>query len=277
MRKVRKDFYILFGICLVLLVLSIFFDYTISAVLYNRTSILSKAIHVVAQVPTYVLLSFFCLGMFNTRKRDGSTSSMLSFVFGILGAGLFGFLAGYVFLYNMNLYSITIIIACDIGIFVLCYVITKLICDHDAKNLRKYSKVGLLSFFGCIFIAFIILTFFNRVSFRRIDGMVNIYIPWYKIRFLPDISGYLHRSFPSINVLMASFMLYINIFNHFSRLFNKRKMITLIISYSWIFVVSISQLILGYAYMSDIALSLILEMVVSIGVYLIIYRKKASD
>lgn len=276
MGKVRKDFYVLFGACLLLLILGTIFDYQISSYLYNRSSFFGQVIHIFAQVPTYILLTFFCMGIFNTRSKDGSIESMLSFFFGILGAIGFGFLAGYVFLYNMDLYSITMIVAADIGINVVCYVMTKLICDHDALNLRKYSKTMLYSFIICIIIAIIFITLFDRLPYRRLDGMVNVYVPWYQVRFMPSVTGYLHRSFPSMNVLMAAFILYINIFNTFIRSFGKRKMIALILGYSWLFVVVLSQLILGYAYMSDIMISIILQAVVSILTFKIVYRKKAS-
>ena len=276
MSKVRKDFYIVFGICILLLIGGSFFDYEISNFLYNRSSFFWKIIHVFAQIPTYILLTFFSMGIFNTRNKDGSVESMLSFFFGILGSVVFGFLACYILLYKMDLYSITMNVSTDIGINVCCYVITKLICDHDKANLRKYSKMMLCSFMVCIVFSFIIITLFDRSPYRNLDGMVNVFVPWYKVRFLPSVSGYLHRSFPSITVLMASFILYINIFNTFARSFKKRKMIAFILGYSWLFVVVLSQLILGYAYISDIMISIIMQGIVSILVYKIVYRKKVS-
>lgn len=276
MSKVRKDFYVVFGICILLLAIGILFDYEISSFLYNRSSLLGKFIHVFAQIPTYILLSFFSMGIFNTRDKDGSAKSMLSCFFGILGSIIFGFLACYILLYNMDLYSITMIVAADIGINVCCYVITKLICDHDKANLRKYSEMILISFMTCIVIAFVLITLFDRSSYRNIDGMVNVYMPLYKLRFIPSISGYLHRSFPSITVLITSFILYINIFNTFARSFKKRKMIAFVLGYSWLFAVVLSQLILGYAYISDIMIGIIMQAVISIAVYKIVYRKKVS-
>ena len=276
MRKVRSDFYVVFGICILLLIVGSVFDYEISNFVYNRSSFFAKAIHVFAQIPTYILLTFFSMGIFNTRNRDGSIESMLSFFLGLVGSIVFGFLAGYVLLLNMELYSITMIVAADIGIIVCCYVITKLICDHNADNLRKYSKMMLYSFVTCIIIAFVLITVFDRSPYRRLDGMVNVFTPWYSVRFLPNITGYLHRSLPSINVLIASFVLYVNIFNTFAKSFKKRKVIALIIGYSWLFIVSLSQLILGYAYTSDIMISIIMQTVVSILVYKVVYRKKAN-
>ena len=276
MNKVRKDFVILFVSSILLLIIGTIFDYQISSYLYNRSSFFGQIIHIFAQIPTYVLLTFFSMGIFNTRQKDGSVESMLSFFFGILGSIVFGFLAGYVFLLNMDLYSITMIVAADIGIMVICYVITKLICDHDAENLRKYSKTMLYSFVICIAIAFLLISLFDRSSYRRLDGMVNVFVPWYQLRFAPSVSGYLHRSFPAINVLMASYVMYMNVFNTFFRSFRKRKMISFILGYSWLFIVVISQLILGHAYLSDIMISVVLQTVISILVYKIIYRKKAS-
>ena len=53
-------------------------------------------------------------------------------------------------------------------------------------------------------------------------------------------------------------------------------MIAFILGYSWLFVVVLSQLILGYAYISDIMISIIMQGIVSILVYKIVYRKKVS-
>lgn len=277
MSKVRKDFYIGFGICFILLIVGTLFDYEISSMLYNRSSLFGKAIHVFAQIPTYVLLTFFSMGIFNTRNKDGSMESMLSFFLGIVGSTIFGFLTGYVLLYNMDLYSITMIVAATIGINVCCYVITLLICDHDKFNLRKYSKMMLISFVICIFISFVLITLFDRSPYRDLDGMVKVFIPWYQVRFMPSLTGYLHRSFPSITILIASFILYLNVFNTFARTFRKRKMIALILGYSWLIMVSLSQLVLGYAYVSDIMISIIMQTIISIIVYKIIYRKKTSE
>ena len=56
--KMRKEFKIYFAITVILLILASFFDYEISHILYNRTSLFSKTIYIFSEAPTYLLLTF---------------------------------------------------------------------------------------------------------------------------------------------------------------------------------------------------------------------------
>ncbi|MGN1343153.1 MAG: phosphatase PAP2 family protein [Traorella sp.] len=270
MKKVRIDVFVFLFISILLLVLASFFDMEIANFLYNRTSMVCRFINVVAQIPTFVIMTFFCVGISNTRSKDGSLKSILSFLLGNIGAFIFGFLVGYIFLFNMDLYSITITIAVDIGINVCCYIIVKLIIDHDAENLRRISLVGLFGFVICMALGFLLISFINRAPYRKIDNLVNIFTPWYRPYIEFSLTGFLYRSFPSLVTMVSCFVIFLNSFTTFLRLLKKRKVIIMIIAYSWIFIVAISQLVLGYTYLSDVAISLILVSIVSIIVYYIL-------
>ncbi|WP_273400747.1 phosphatase PAP2 family protein [Traorella massiliensis] len=271
--KIRKEFQIFFVILVMLLVVSYYFDYQISEGLYNRSSLICRSIHVFAQLPAYLLMAFFSAGIFNSRSRDYSAYSMLSAAGGFLLTAVFGFLCGYVFLYNLGLYSITLIMAIDIGIFVCCYMVTKLICDHDALALRKASRLGLSSFALILFITLIGTAFFDRIPFRRLDGTVNVFEPWYLSGFSFEPTGFLNRSFPSITMALTADILLINLVPEFARRFRDRKTILSMISFSWILLVAISQLILGYSYLSDILIGLLIGCL-SILLFSIIYYRK---
>ena len=271
--KIRKEFQIFFIILVMLLVVSYYFDYKISDDLYNSSSLICRSIHVFAQIPAYLLMAFFSAGIFNSRSRDYSSFSMLSAVGGFLLTAVFGFLCGYVFLYNLGLYSITLIMAIDIGIFVCCYMVTKLICDHDAYALRKASKLGLSSFALILIITLTCTAFVDRIPFRRLDGTVNVFKPWYLAGLSFDPMGFLNRSFPSITLALSSDILLINLIPQFSRRFRDRKTILSIISFSWIFVIAISQIILGYSYLSDILIGLLIGCMSIFLFYLVYYKK----
>ena len=144
--KMRKEFKIYFAITVILLILASFFDYEISHILYNRTSLFSKTIYIFAEAPTYLLLAFLSVGIFNTRSRDGSMGSLLSGAIGAILASIFAFIAGNVVLYNMGFYSITFALAVALGIYVCCYILTKLINDRHPLELRRISKLGIDSF-----------------------------------------------------------------------------------------------------------------------------------
>ncbi len=276
MSKLGKHFYIYFLSLLALLGIASLYDLEISTYLYSRANVICKSIYVLAQIPTYLIMAFFSMGIYNTRRRDGSLNSMLNAFIGVCGTSIFSFLVGYVFLYNLDLYSITIIIAVAIGIYVLCYVFTKLICDHDEENLRNTSKTALTSFVICLILGFVAITIFQRSTYRRLDNMVNIFTVWYQPSLKFDLSGFMHRSFPSMVVLVASFSLFVNFFGSFSRMARKRDHFFNIVGYAWIFAVSLSQIVLGYSYLSDVVISLLVSWIISIFVYLIVTFRKVK-
>lgn len=271
--KMRKEFKIYFAITLILFVIASFFDNEISHIIFNRTSIFSKSIYIFAQAPTYLLLTFLSVGIFNTRNRDGSIGSMLSAVGGAGLASIFAFIAGYVVLYNMGLYSITFTMAVALGIYVCCYILTKIINDHHALELRRISKLGIISFLIIISISFILATLFERAPYRRIDGMVNIYENWYQLRLIFDINGFMSRSFPSMTVSFASILIIVNFFAKFLKSFEERSVLISIVTYSWIFLVCMSQLVLGYCFLSDAMMSLIIGNIVITCCYYFIYKE----
>lgn len=252
---------ILMGIMLLLLVIASFYDLALSELLYNRTSLFAKTVHVFAQLPTYILMAFFSAGVFNTRKRDGSANSMASAFGGFLLTAGFGFLCGYVFLFNLNLYSMTLTMAIAIGIFVCCYIITKLICDDDAKQLRKISFAGLISFGFAYLIGMVMILLLERMPFGRLDASINVFEAWYRLRFHPDQFGVLTRCFPSLNTLIASSVLMMNLFSVSFKRFSESEIMVKIATYSWLFVVALSQVVLGYAYVSDVVISILINMV----------------
>lgn len=275
--KMRKEFKIYFAITVILLILASFFDYEISHILYNRTSLFSKTIYIFAEAPTYLLLAFLSVGIFNTRSRDGSMGSLLSGAIGAILASIFAFIAGNVVLYNMGFYSITFALAVALGIYVCCYILTKLINDRHPLELRRISKLGISSFLIIILISYLLTTFFNRAPYRRLDGMVNIFENWYQLKFAFDINGFVSRSFPSLTVSFACVMIVINLFAKFLKMFDERRVLISIAIYSWIFVVIISQLVLGYCYLSDAMISLVIGNIVISCCYYFIYRENKQD
>lgn len=275
--KMRKEFKIYFAITVILLIIASFFDYEISHILYNRTSLFSKTIYIFAEAPTYLLLAFLSVGIFNTRSRDGSMRSLLSGAIGAILASIFAFIAGNVVLYNMGFYSITFTLAVALGIYVCCYILTKLINDRHPLELRRISKLGISSFLIIILISYLLTTFFNRAPYRRLDGMVNIFENWYQLKFAFDINGFVSRSFPSLTVSFACVMIVINLFAKFLKMFDERRVLISIAIYSWIFVVIISQLVLGYCYLSDAMMSLVIGNIVISCCYYFIYRENKQD
>lgn len=275
--KMRKEFKIYFAITVVLLIFASFFDCEISHMVYNRTSLFSKSINIIAQAPTYLLLTFFSVGIFNTRSRDGSMTSWFSGFAGSTLASIFAFSAGNVVLYNMGFYSITFALAVALGIYVCCYILTKLINDHHPLELRRISKLGIISFLIIISISYLLTTFFNRAPYRRLDGMVNIFENWYQLRFAFDVNGFVSRSFPSMTVSFVSVMIVINFFARFLRIVRERRVILSIAIYSWIFIVIMSQLILGYCYLSDAMMSLVIGNIVITCCYYFIYKENKQD
>ena len=275
--KMRKEFKIYFAITLLLLIVSSFFDNEISHMVYNRTSLFSKTIYIFSEAPTYLLLTFLSVGIYNTRNRDGSIASMLSAVVGATLASIFAFIAGNVVLYNMGLYSVTFTMAVALGFYVCCYILTKLINDRHPLELRRISKLGIISFLIIISISFLLTTFFERAPYRRIDGMVNIFENWYQLSFSFDINGFMSRSFPSMTVSFASLLIVVNFFARFLRMFEEKRIIISIAIYSWIFLVIMSQLILGYCFLSDAMMSLVIGNIVISCCFYFIYRYKKEQ
>ena len=271
--KMRKEFKIYFALIIVLFIFSSFYDYEISQFLFNRMNILAKTIYIFSEAPTYLLLTFLSVGIYNTRSYDGSMASMASALVGAAGGTIFAFIAGNVVLYNMGLYSITFAMAVALGIYVVCYIVTKIINDHHALELRRISKLGIISFGVIILISFGFTAVFERIPFRRVDNMVNIFQPWYELKVLFDISGFMNRSFPSFTVSFASVMIIVNFFTRFLKQFKKRKVLLTVLVFVWIFMVIMSQLILGYAYLSDAMMSLIIGNIVISVCYYFIYKK----
>lgn len=275
--KMRKEFKIYFAITIGLLIFASIFDREISDILYNRTSLFFKTIYIFAEAPTYLLLTFLSVGIYNTRSRDGSMQSMLSAAVGATLASIFAFIAGNVVLYNMGLYSITFTLAVALGIYVCCYILTKLINDRHPLELRRISKLGIISFLIIISISYLLTTFFNRAPYRRLDGMVNIFENWYQLRFDFNINGFVSRSFPSLTVSFACIMIIVNFFARFLRKFSSRRVIISIAIYSWIFIVIMSQLVLGYCYLSDAMMSLVIGNIVITCCYYFIYKESKQD
>lgn len=277
MMKMRKEFIIYFAITVILLIFASFYDNEISKILYNRTNLFSKTIYIFSEAPAYLLLTFLSVGIFNTRSRDGSMASLMSAAVGVGLAVIFAFVAGNVVLYNMGLYSITFTLAVALGIYVCCYILTKIINDRHPLELRRISKLGIISFTIIILISFVLITVFNRAPFRRIDGMVNLFENWYQLKPAIDINGFMSRSFPSLPVSFASILIVVNFFARFLKTFKERRVLISIAIYTWIFVVVMSQLILGYCFLSDAMMSLVIGNIVITCCYYFIYRENKQD
>lgn len=270
----KKKFIVYSVLIIILLAISSIYDYEISEFLYNRTNLLCTSIHIIAQTPTLFLLALLSVGIYNTRNRDASLASMFSAILGALSAIVFGFIGVYTVLYNLGYYSITFTIAIDLGIYICSYILTKIISDRHADELRKLSKLGLLSFISLVVVLFISTACFERIIFRRLDGVVNVFSNWYDFNFDLALNGFTNRSFPSFTVGYASISLIVYFFSRFLTIFKERRIILSILIYAWIFVVTISEIVLGYAYLSDAMMSLLIGNFV-IGVnYLIIYSEK---
>lgn len=270
----RKIFIGYFIVVFALLIGASLWDYEISSFLYNRTSLICRSIHIIAQTPTFLLLTFFSLSIFTTRNRDGSISSMLSALFGVIGAIVFGFMSSYIVLYNIGLYSVTFTMAICVGIYASCYILTTLICDRHLNELRKLSKLGLYSFLVILIIHISLTTVFERITYRRLDGLSNIFMNWYHLDVRLAWNGFMNRSFPSLTVELASLTLLIQFFTGFLRVFKERRFILFLVIVCWALIVIISQLVLGYAYLSDAMIALIIGNVVMGIFYFIIYKYK---
>lgn len=275
--KIRKDLMVIAITLFVLLGISSFYDYEISKMLLNRSSLVSKSVLIFAQLPTFILMTFFSAGIFTTRNHDGSDMSIVSAVVGTVLMMVFGFLCGYTLLYNMGLYSITLTFAAMVGICVCCYVISQLVSDRYPVALRKISKIGLLSFFSMIVIIVGARCLFERIPYRRLDNMYNIYTPWYKFVLKFDPLSFQLRAFPSIVAGFATMMYMVNLISSLSNRLKEKRIILMIITLSWTFVVGISEIILGRAYLSDVIIATIIGLSSIYIIYKIIYREKKEN
>lgn len=275
--KIRKDLIVIAITLMVLLGISSFYDYEISKMLLNRSSLVSKSVLIFAQLPTFILMTFFSAGIFTTRNHDGSDMSIVSAVVGFGSMAVFGFLCGYTLLYNMGFYSITLTFAAMVGICVCCYILSQLVGDHYPAILRKISKVGLLSFVSMIVIVGGARCAFERIPYRRLDGTFNIYAPWYKPTFKFDMLSFQLRSFPSVTAGFATMMYMVNLISSLSRRLKEKRIILMIITLSWTFIVGISEIILGRAYLSDVILSTIIGLLSIYIFYKIIYKEKKGS
>lgn len=265
--KLRKELIVFMVMAIVLLVIGSFFDYQISNYLFNSQSLISKSVNIVVELPTYLMMAFFSGGIFNTRNHDENFASYASAMMGLGLMIIFGFMCGYQFLLNMGLYSITLTLAVDIGICISAYILTKLISDHHALGLRKLSKVALISFFIMLLTVVGIKCVFHRVPFRRLYGSLEVYAPWYQSQVLFDLLSYDLRSLPSSGCSLAAMLLMLILIPEFVFDFKDKKEIVMILICAWIFLVAMSLIILGYAYLSDV----VLGMMISVGSIVIAY------
>lgn len=272
--KTRKDVFVIIVLLLVTLGVSSLYDYQISMLLINRQSLISKTINVLAELPTFVMMTFFGAGIYNTRNKDNTNASMMSAIIGGIIMIVFGFLCGYVLLLNMGLYSITLIFASTVGICVCCHVLSRILTDYNANSLRKISKVGILSFIGMVIVVYGLRFTFERIPFRRLDGSLNVYTAWYESTLYFDPLGFELRSMPSFASALSAMVFMVNLSTAITNRLKEKRIILTIITLSWIFVVSISEVILGNAYLSDVVIGILISMIMIAIFYKIIFREK---
>lgn len=275
--KLKKRTGIIFIIFICFLLLSSFFDYSIAEGMYNRSSLVAKGIDVVAELPTYLLMSFFGAGIYNTRLRDGSKASIASVVIGLGSMIVFGFLCGYVAFWKMNLYSITLVFAIDIGICVCMHILSQLICDRRPDELRKLSKTGLSCFFSMLAVCILLLGVVQRYPFRSLNGTVLVFQDWFRAEILIDFGNIEMRSFPSLTCATAYLCLLVDLMPKIIFRLKETKLVLSIMVGSWLFLVSISQLILGYAYLSDIIIGFIISFSITVLFYYLFYIKENQE
>lgn len=276
MKSIHKKAVVLTVFLLIALIFATFFDYQIAHSLYNKQSIVSKIVDILAELPTYLMMTLFSATLYVTRNKDGSFLSAFSAVLGIISMIFFGFLTGYTLLFNMNLYSPPLIYASAIGVCVCALVLSRIAADKSMVTIRKISKIGLLSFFSTVAIILVLHFCFERIPYIRIDNSINIYTPWYQFVFLPDVLSYEVRTFPSLTMGIASMTFMMNQISEVVVKYQQKKLILMIITLSWIFIVGISQIIMGEAYLSDVIFSILIGMLMITIHYLLIFKRKSK-
>ena len=131
--------------------------------------------------------------------------------------------------------------------FVLNYFIYLILKKHNYSNqLKVYSKVSvMLGLFGYLFLVKPIKHLWGRVRFRDLDVLYSTFTEW----FIPNgING--NQSFPSGHAAMAWMILPLLLL-----LVNKNKSIKislLVLIISWGLAVSLSRVVIGAHYASDV-------------------------
>jgi membrane-associated phospholipid phosphatase len=167
-----------------------------------------------------------------------------------------GFTGNYSFIQRYKIVIVLFLLAFN---FLLRVVLKKF---SFSQRTRLFAKsIILLGLFGYLFIVQPLKHLWGRVRFRDLDTLYSNFTPWF---FPNGING--NQSFPSGHAAMAWMILPLLLLVD-----NKSKSIkafVLIIIISWGLAVSLSRVIIGAHYASDVLLGSIIILVV----FLVVYR-----
>lgn len=161
-----------------------------------------------------------------------------------------GFTDNYSFIQKYKIIIILFLLACN---FLLRVYLKKFSFSQKTKLFAKSSI--LLGLYGYLFIVQPLKHLWGRVRFRDLDTLYSNFTPW----FLPNgING--NQSFPSGHAAMAWMILPILLL--VDNKSNRIKVFLLIVIISWGLAVSLSRVVIGAHYASDVLWGSIIIIVV---------------
>ena len=242
-----------------------FTDLQISISVVNQNSGWANFLQDFGEIPG--LLVLFCSAHIYLAKYS-SESRLRKIVFSIILFIAASFLSGYlvIVIYKgiigsnsfLQEYKIAIILV----LLILNFILNILIRDLRIPNsLKEFSKTSvLLSVYGYLCLIQPIKLLWGRVRFRDLDALYANFTPW----FLPNgLNG--NQSFPSGHAAMAWMILPLLLL-----VVNKSKTIKislLILISSWGLAVSLSRVVIGAHYASDVLFGAFIIIIIFIILY----------
>lgn len=246
-----KLYLFLATILIVSAIIFAYYDLEISTLLVNQNSGWAKFLENYGMIPgLIVILSGIFINYSSLSRRIDAWSYFKKAVFFLAVTGILLYLADVVISNNINWniledhFIIALIISFIVSFVILIFVQFK----RPVQNIIaiNYSKVVLgMALFGYVICIQVVKYFWGRVRFRDLDAFYSQFTPWY----IPQgFTGF--DSFPSGHAAMGWMLL--PIFILLSKRTNLIKYSALALIIIWALVLSLSRIIIGAHYASDV-------------------------
>lgn len=276
----KREKWIVFPCCLVLLGIFTFMDLPISMALYSK-NLFGKLFEIIGELPAMLLVILGSSLLFRFRNKKNKTISISTgIVWGYLVVS-FAFMSGFMMLNYINKnFNLTIpyLASGIIALFfiVLIYGLAKKVPEKNKAEAIAFAKTALIYFVSILVVMNVLKFCWGRMRFNEMTDIASQFSAWYQIQFRGAFSN-VYASFPSGHTMNATAIILITLLPRFIPALQGKQKPLKIITYVWIITVACSRIVMGAHFASDVTVGAMLSLALFEIIYTLIYRKRNQN
>lgn len=257
-------------VLVVLLGVGTLFDYQISLKLFNHQSLFGKFFAAYGQLPTALASVMGGYLLVVSRKSNKKIQAFLSITFGTLITLMGTFMIALEPILYLNMNKPLAVFLSLIFTIITLVILNKCTGNFNQRTLQSIALFLIFIVFSQLIIINIIKVPWGRPRMRLIaTDSRTPFMPWYKPQielrdsfFALGFKAEEFKSFPSGHAGASFNILFITLIPYLSSRFESKKCLFWLISITFGFIVSLSRIVIGAHFLSDVVIGLGISFIV---------------